>query len=71
MNNRKDYSIWNVAYDNSKGETFLYLAMPCSYQMAEKAMEYFKERYEDKPYPNGKGYYDCRNIRIIELFKEI
>lgn len=34
---------------------------------AERHAEVFRNRYEGKPYPNGKGWYSCRNFRVVAI----
>jgi len=57
---------YNVAYEDS-GVTKLYLAMNVSRKEAEKYLERFKSRYENKPYPNGKGFYTVSNPRVVAV----
>lgn len=34
---------------------------------AEYWAKRYKEKYEGKPYPNGKGVYDCCNFRAVKV----
>ena len=56
---------YNVAYDDSKGNTYIYCQSPMPLAIAEKYKDKFINRYVNKPYPNGKGYYDYHNVRVI------
>jgi len=38
-------------------------------ECAEKWAQYYRETYEGKPYPNGKGYFKCKNFRVIKVNK--
>lgn len=62
-----DSSLYNVAYDDSHGNTKHYCVDAMSYPIAEKYRDLFIDRYQNKPYPNGKGYYDVHNVRIISI----
>ena len=63
--------MFNIAYEKG-GRTFHYLDQNVGIALAFKYLEAFKERYlnEDgtgKQFPNGKGFYDFANPRIVSV----
>ena len=49
---------WNVYYRNREtGRLCRYCVSPMDYTTATQVMKSFNERYPDKRYPNGKGWY--------------
>jgi hypothetical protein len=57
---------YNIAYEKEDGRTFYYLCEPVTtLEEARKWLNKFKDKYVDKPYPNGKGFYKVRNPRIV------
>lgn len=58
---------YNIAYEKEDGRTFHYLCVPVELEEARKWLKDFKDRYVDKPYPNGKGFYNVSNPRIVRV----
>jgi hypothetical protein len=60
---------WNVEADNwLVGEYCLLFNV--SKECAEYYAFVYKDKYEGKPYPNGKGFYECKNFRAVEVPSE-
>jgi hypothetical protein len=60
--------LYNVAYDSPSDKTTRhYCDFPMGRKDALKYLRLFRERYVGKPYPNGEGFYDFRNARLVEL----
>lgn len=58
--------MFNVQYDTARGPcTYLYFNVETREEAEQWALA-CRERYEGKPYPNGKGFYDVSNVRVIE-----
>lgn len=67
--------LYNVAYDRLDGSTELYLGSHVkTHKEAEVWLKQWKEYYLDKDgkpkaYPNGKGFYQVKNPRIVVVKK--
>ena len=48
---------YNVFHKREDGSIFRYCMMSMSFQCAEVHLARYNERYNGKPYPNGKGFY--------------
>lgn len=63
--------MFNVDYEKN-GETFYYLDRNVGIDLAFESLDAFQRRYlnEDgtgKKYPNGKGFYNFTNPRVIKV----
>ena len=58
---------FNIAYEKEDGRTFHYLCQPVPLEQAREWLKKFRDRYVNKPYPNGKGFYKVSNPRIIRV----
>lgn len=59
--------MYNVAYDDTNG-TKLYLVCPVpTLEQAIFYMRICREKYVGKQYPNKRGFYDVRNVRIVTV----
>lgn len=61
--------MYNVSYDDGTGNTRHYLTEDCDHETAKRYMTDFIRRYVGMPYPNGKGFYPFKNVRIVKLEK--
>lgn len=60
--------LYNVAYDSpSDGTTRHYCDFPMTRKEASRYLRIFRDRFVAKPYPNGQGFYDFRNPRLVEI----
>lgn len=62
--------LYNVIADNwTNGKYCLGCHVYSRREAAKWAAEY-RRKYENKPYPNGKGWFDCKNFRVVEITEE-
>lgn len=61
---------FNVAFEGPSGATVLYLGMNSSYEQARQKAEIFAETYVGKPRPDGKGFYQFTNPRVVLMTEE-
>lgn len=66
--------LYNIEYYNSKGQVFHYLGVHVRDEgVARRLLREFKAKYflpfldKPKPYPNGEGYYDIINPRVVRV----
>lgn len=64
---------YNITYETSEGRKF-YCLYDMDFGEVKKQLKAFKSRYLNsngtaKQYPNGKGFYDVKNPRIVEKYK--
>lgn len=57
---------FNITADNWTNGKYCLGQDVSSREEAEKWATIYKNKYENKPYPNGKGFYSCRNFRVVE-----
>lgn len=64
---------YNIEYHRKDGRAFLYLTSATDKPTAERLLKQMRQRYflpfsnKPKPYPNGEGYYDIINPRIVQV----
>ena len=61
---------YNVVADNWDQGTFCLAKHVKTYWVAEIFANQYRLKYENQPYPNGKGWYKCRNFRVVEVKQE-
>jgi hypothetical protein len=59
--------LYMVVYEDLKGVKHDYNAFPLGRKDAMRYLRLFRSRFVGKPYPNGKGFYDYRNVRLVEV----
>lgn len=58
---------YNVVADGwTNGEFCLFFHVNTK-EEAQECVGTYTERYEGKPFPNGKGWYPYKNFRVIEV----
>ena len=61
---------FNVTYDKGDGTRVKYTFLPITtFDSAKAIADTFIKRYVGQPYPNGKGYYEYRDVRIEPILK--
>lgn len=58
---------YNVVADNWTNGKYCYGHHLDTREQAQYGAECYKAKYEGQPYPNGKGYYMCKNFRVVEI----
>ncbi|WP_421405504.1 hypothetical protein [Agrobacterium fabrum] len=61
----KDKPIFNIAYDDGDGGWTTGCFETVTFEVAEDLCRKFHAEYVGRPYPNGKGHYTYRNVRIF------
>lgn len=56
--------MYNVVYEAPDGDR-VYNMVPCDLATAQKTAIKFTERYVGKPFPNGRGWYPYKNVRVM------
>lgn len=60
--------MYNVQYEDRDGEKYQYLSLDVEDRVvARKFARLCRKLYVNKPYPNGRGFYDVHNVRVIRV----
>jgi len=59
--------LFNVTYDRGDGTRSTYCVEPMNYLMACVFAKRFTDKYVGKPYPNGKGHYPFKDVKVVPV----